>query len=39
MLRRSGLLAYRQNSLAEFDGLLGTEIEWKKWKQDESMNR
>lgn len=39
MLRRSGLLAYRQNFLAEFDGLLGTEIEWKKWKQHESMNR
>ncbi|KAF2817022.1 uncharacterized protein BDZ99DRAFT_456822 [Mytilinidion resinicola] len=39
MLRRSGLFAYRKNALPEFCGMLGTEVEWKKWKQHESMNR
>ncbi|KAF2196677.1 hypothetical protein GQ43DRAFT_435804 [Delitschia confertaspora ATCC 74209] len=39
MLRRSGLLEYRGNYLPEFDGLVGTEISWKKWKQHEGLNR
>ncbi|KAF2193221.1 hypothetical protein K469DRAFT_730124 [Zopfia rhizophila CBS 207.26] len=39
MLRRSALFAYREKSLPEFDGLVGTEISWRKWLQHESLNR